>query len=252
VRILVTNDDGIEAPGLAAMYGTAERFGEVFVVAPAEPCSCCGHAITSGADMLVWREPGRRAEWYRVRGTPADCVRLAAAGVLGAPPDMVLSGINRGANLGFEVFSSGTVAAAREAACRGKVGIAVSQYVRSDVPVDWEWAADRAYEVVQHIIGRIPAAAAAAPYWNVNLPVRRSVDHRPACVEVEHDTLPLPLMFEEVADASAAGGQRAFRNRARYGDRPRSASGDVAALLGGAVTLTPLKLQTGFVDGPRP
>lgn len=249
MNVLVTNDDGIGAPGLAAMYGIAVRLGQVRVLAPAEPQSCRGHGITTRAEIEVERLAGRPGEWYRTSGTPADCVRLAVAGLLGDAPDIVLAGINEGANVGMDVFHSGTVAAAREAAAHGKLGIAVSQYTERDVRVDWERAAEWAGEAIRDVLDRSQGDGGGR-YWNVNLPLCRWPGHHPQRVVIGHDVLPLPLAFEEVALASGQGGARMFVNRARYQERARSASGDVAALFAGAITLTPLTLQTHHLRPP--
>ena len=113
MRILLTNDDGIDAPGLAALRDAAAVLGgDLVVVAPAECHSGCGHRVTT--DRAIRVEELARGR-FRVGGTPADCVRIAVAQLV---PDaaLVLSGINAGGNLGADVHHSGTVAAAREAA----------------------------------------------------------------------------------------------------------------------------------------
>ena len=137
IKILLTNDDGIDAPGLEALAVAAACLGgEAVVVAPAEPHSGCGHRVTTGRPLRVDElAPGR----FCVHGTPADCVRLALARLA---PDigLVLAGINAGGNLGADIHHSGTVAAAREAALHGRVAVAASHYHRRvnlpDVPID--------------------------------------------------------------------------------------------------------------------
>ena len=251
MRVLVTNDDGLEAPGLAALAGVAAGLGPVWVIAPLQAQSCGGHAVTTGTELLVRPVPGRPEGWYGVRGTPADCVRLAVSGLLCPAPELVLSGINQGGNLGMDVFYSGTVAAAREAACQGKIGVAVSQYTRPEVPIDWGWAAKRAGEAVRDILDRLAAldsSEAFACYWNVNLPLCLSPDQVPARLLVAHDVRPLPLELEELGVAAAEGG-RSFANRGVYHHRLREPGGDVAVVFGGAVAITPLQLRTSRVGG---
>src|SRR4051794_34816796 len=110
--LMLTNDDGIEAPGLSALEAAAEGVGERrIVVAPAGPQSGCGHAVTTHRPIRVDR---RGESAFAVEGTPADCVRLAIHH-LDPGVDWVLSGINSGGNLGADVYHSGTVAAVREA-----------------------------------------------------------------------------------------------------------------------------------------
>jgi 5'-nucleotidase len=242
VRIVVTNDDGVDAPGIAALSDAAMRFGDVIVIAPADPHSSCGHAFTR-SESLVVRGLDRAGRRFAVRGTPVDCVRLAVCGVLGDRPDVVLSGINHGGNVGADVFPSGTVAAAREAAIHGVPAIAISQYVRADAPADWAWAAARAGEVIGEILrGRHDewVQVRAGLHWNVNLPARKDAGDAPRRVVVAHDAAPLAYRFEE---ANPDDGGRTFRNAARYQDRAAPDGGDVAALFGGAITLTPLTLS---------
>lgn len=121
-RILLSNDDGIAAAGLAAVYAELVKLGDVTVAAPAENQSGVGHAVTyqdpirlSVIDPLVKVE-GAAGPWYRIAARPATCVRLALASLLTEKPDIVVSGINRGENAGLVMYVSGTVGAAREAA----------------------------------------------------------------------------------------------------------------------------------------
>ncbi len=136
MRLLLTNDDGIDAPGLRALEEAARHLGEAVVVAPEEVQSGCSHQVTTHGPIRV-REvsPGR----YALDGTPADCVRIGLQHVV---PDAawVLSGINMGGNLGADVYHSGTVAAAREAVLHGWPAVALSHYRRRDVPIDWDRA----------------------------------------------------------------------------------------------------------------
>lgn len=136
MRILISNDDGIYSPGLAALAESALRFGEVRVVAPDVEQSSMSHAITSSRPLSYRRTPIARFEGrfeaYRVNGTPADCVALGAHNWEGI--DVVLSGINLGTNLGSAVWHSGTLAAAKQAALLGLRGIAFSTPVTESEP----------------------------------------------------------------------------------------------------------------------
>jgi 5'-nucleotidase len=127
MRILVSNDDGIYSPGLAALAEAAKPFGEVRVVAPDVEQSSAGHSIT--ASRPLWYRPTKVIEGvdaWRVNGTPADCVAL---GTHQWEADLVLSGVNLGPNLGNAMWHSGTLAAAKQAALLGVRGIAVSTIV---------------------------------------------------------------------------------------------------------------------------
>jgi 5'-nucleotidase len=131
--ILLTNDDGFGAPGLAALDRALSSAARVVVIAPQAEQSACSHAITLHRALRLRRVAEDR---YTLDGTPADCVYVAMfAGdrLLARRPDLVVSGINRGLNLGFDIYYSGTVAAAREAVIRGVPGIAVSADARTDL-----------------------------------------------------------------------------------------------------------------------
>ena len=122
-RILVTNDDGIRSPGLAALVDALEPLGEVTVVAPSQETSAIGHAVTLH-DPLRLERIGDRL--YAVEGTPTDCITLGVFTVLGGLPDLIVSGINQGLNVGDDVTYSGTVAGALEGILLGVAALAVS------------------------------------------------------------------------------------------------------------------------------
>jgi 5'/3'-nucleotidase len=121
--VVLTNDDGIHAPGLAALESALAELGEVYIVAPEREQSACGHALTLHRPLRPLRLGERR---FSVNGTPSDCVNLAVLGFLPEPPVLVVSGINHGANLGDDVTYSGTVSAAMEGTILGVPSIAVS------------------------------------------------------------------------------------------------------------------------------
>lgn len=167
-RILLTNDDGIDAPGLAVLEQVAaELAGEVWVVAPAQDQSGTSHSISLHAPLRAARLGERR---FAVVGTPGDCAVLALRHLMrDTPPDLVLSGVNRGANLGIETVFSGTVGAAMTAMLLGLPAIALSQAFRDRDAVRWETARGHAGPV----IGRLwPLIAGAPACLNVNFPDR--------------------------------------------------------------------------------
>jgi 5'-nucleotidase len=125
LRILLTNDDGINAPGLAVLESIAASLSDdIWVVAPAEEQSGAGHSLTLNRPVRLHQHGERR---FSVSGTPTDAVTMGLKKVLPAPPDLILSGVNRGANLGDDVTYSGTVSAAMEGALAGIKSIALSQ-----------------------------------------------------------------------------------------------------------------------------
>jgi 5'-nucleotidase len=127
MKILLTNDDGIMAPGIQAMYRQLKKSAEVTVIAPEAERSAVGHAITLFDPLRVQEFKGPRGfAGLALNGTPADCVKIAVRAILEEPPDLVISGINRGANVGTNVLYSGTVSAATEGALLGIPSMAVS------------------------------------------------------------------------------------------------------------------------------
>ena len=127
MRILLTNDDGIMAPGILAMRRALAEMGDVTVVAPTTPQSAIGHAITLTVPIRIHRVTlGDGAVGYGVEGRPADCVKLAVLELMPERPELVVSGVNLGANVGINVLYSGTVAAAVEAAFYGIPAVAAS------------------------------------------------------------------------------------------------------------------------------
>src|SRR5258706_10633413 len=128
MKILLTNDDGIHAPGLRALRKELQKLGEVTVVAPAGEQSAVGHSVTLLTPLIIQEVFDEMKEFigWAVDGRPADCVKLALLELLPDPPDLVVSGMNAGSNAGINVLYSGTVAAAIEAAFFRQVSIAVS------------------------------------------------------------------------------------------------------------------------------
>jgi 5'-nucleotidase len=127
LRILVSNDDGIDAPGIEALVKELKKLGEVIVVAPDKQRSAVGHAITMNYPLRVSKFQRNGAFFgYAVEGTPADCVKLAIRSLLETKPDLLVSGINHGSNTAINIIYSGTVSAATEGTILGIPSIAVS------------------------------------------------------------------------------------------------------------------------------
>jgi 5'/3'-nucleotidase len=164
--ILLTNDDGIEAPGLAALRAAADPLGRVVVVAPDRERSGAGHALTLMRPLrVVPRGPDR----YQVDGTPTDCVHLGVFNLTGGrAPDLVLSGINRGLNVGDDVTYSGTVAAALEATLLGIPAIAFSSERDAEGNAHFGAAARLVATLVARVLDRrLPSGV----FLNVNVPL---------------------------------------------------------------------------------
>src|SRR3954469_19862179 len=150
MKFLLTNDDGIDAGGLEALRTAAQTLGDSVIVAPAGPQSGVSHRVTWQEGVRI--EP-RGEHRFAVHGTPADCTRL---GLLHVVPnaDWILSGINHGANLGADMYYSGTVAAVREAVLHGWPGIALSHYYKANSDYDWERAARWVGPILKELLAR--------------------------------------------------------------------------------------------------
>jgi len=166
VRILVTNDDGIQSPGLHALVRALRGWGEVWVIAPDREQSAVGHAITLSEPIRLfpWTIEGAN-HTFAISGTPADCVKLALTELMPARPDLVLSGVNRGENTGISVIYSGTVSAATEGTINGIPSIAIS--LGSFVSTRFEAAALVGRRIAEVVAERgLPAET----LLNVNVP----------------------------------------------------------------------------------
>ena len=168
MRILLTNDDGIHAPGLTVLERIARQFSDdIWIVAPAEEQSGAGHSLTLSQPVRLRQYDERR---FAVSGTPTDSVMMALRTVMPAPPDLVLSGVNRGANLGDDVTYSGTVSAAIEGALAGIRSIALSQvYAREGMGDSVPFAAAEAWGA-QAIAPLLDAPFAPRTLVNINFP----------------------------------------------------------------------------------
>jgi 5'-nucleotidase len=174
MRILIANDDGYLAPGLAALVQAVEGLGEITVVAPEQNASGTSNALTLNRPLSVFeaRVSGGTHSVLVVNGTPSDCVHVALTGLLPQRPDLVLSGINQGANMGDDTLYSGTVAAAMEGYLFGIPAIAFSQVERGWVELP------AAARTVRSIVEQVLAAGPGPRPWllNVNMPNRADVD----------------------------------------------------------------------------
>lgn len=165
MKILIVNDDGIEAEGIIRLAKAAKSFGEVWVIAPGEQCSAMSHRITIRGSLLVKKEafPVEGVTAYRVGGTPADCVKAALGVLLPWTPDLVLSGINDGYNVGNDIMYSGTVAGAMQAVLNKIPAIAFSNRSGGS----YEVAEAKIHEVIENLLKR---EISTEEIWNVNFP----------------------------------------------------------------------------------
>lgn len=170
VKILLTNDDGVHAPGLSALYDELLRIGDVDVVAPKMEQSGVGLSVTYMHPLMVddVQRDGRRWAWA-VHGSPADCVKLGMLEFCTPKPDLVVSGVNSGANVGINVLYSGTVAGAIEGAFYGVPSVAVSHYIGA--PPDYHRASRLAVGLIEQLAAR---GLQPGELWNLNVPENRA------------------------------------------------------------------------------
>jgi 5'-nucleotidase len=169
MRILLTNDDGIYAPGLRALRPELRNLGEVIVVAPATEQSAVGHSVTLTTPLVVQEvlDEERQLMGWAVEGRPADCVKLALRELLAEPPDLIVSGLNAGSNAGINVLYSGTVAAAIEGAFFRRTSIACSLEYTKLRPLDFARGAELARKVIEQILAQQPDTGTL---FNINIP----------------------------------------------------------------------------------
>ena len=235
MKILLTNDDGIYAPGLAAMECALRRLGEVCVVAPAVEQSGVGHSITFLMPLMAKEIfDGERRRGWAVEGSPADCIKLALS-EFWPQPDLVVSGINGGLNLGINVLYSGTVAGATEGAVFGIPSIAVS--LEYDEHAQFDRAAEMALCLIEQILRRDGADKHAL--YNINIPTVAL--QRPAEVRVvPMATVGWPAEFDRRVDPK---GRRYFWAMGSLTVPTAGEMTDLDAWSKGFITLTPLRID---------
>jgi 5'-nucleotidase len=231
MRILVSNDDGIHAPGIAALVRALRGEGEVTVVAPDSERSAVGHAITLSDPIKVREVDADDFHGYAVGGTPADAVKLAVCALLPRPPDLVVSGINLGQNAGIAVIYSGTVSAATEGTILNIPSMAVSLCTFSDPR--WETAAIVAKELAGRIL-RDPLPEGVL--LNVNVP-----NVAPDAVRGYRITRMAPSRFVETFhERQDPRGGRYFWMDGYLAADGGGGETDLAAIEAGYVSLTPI------------
>ncbi len=244
MRILITNDDGINAPGLAVLEAIAAEIagpgGEVWVVAPAFEQSGVGHCISYTHPMMIARLDARR---YAAEGSPADCVLAGLYDVLdGGRPDLVLSGVNRGNNAGENVLYSGTIGGAMEAALQGLPAIALSQFMgpgTEDLPDPFEAARIHGARIVRQLLDHAEwDRGDYRLFYNVNFP--------PVAAAAVNGTRVAAQGFRtdtsfSVTPHISPSGRRFLWVAGGPQHRPTAAGTDVAVNLEGFISVTPMR-----------
>lgn len=242
MNIAVTNDDGPDAEGLAALFEVAQALGTATAVVSAESHSVKSHAVTMSSPIEVSpRQHPALGSCYICDCTPADCVRLALTHLPIGSVDVVLSGINHGANAGVDVYYSGTVAAAREAALLGKTGIAVSQLIRPQQSDNWQRTKDMARLALESVWPTI-ATSQGPRLFNINLPYLQDGQELQGIKYCPLTNEPLATSFRKPPENNSTSYTTEYS--ARYSDRPAPPGHDFHYLLNYWITITPLLLDT--------
>lgn len=244
MRILVSNDDGIHAPGLKILEKIAKSLSkDVWVVAPEYEQSGASHSLTLTLPLRLRKINARK---YAVRGTPTDCVMMAMHEIFkDKRPDLLLSGINRGANLGEDVTYSGTVAVAMEGSLLGVPSIALSQCFQHGHPVKWGTAEHHAPKVIKKLL---KAGWSKDTLINVNFPdvVAESVTGIEVVPQGKRDLT--DLLLDSRVDARGVPyywiGYRKQKNKAKRHT-------DLGATENGAISVTPLQLDLTHMTGMK-
>jgi 5'-nucleotidase len=238
VRILLTNDDGVYAPGLRALRQELMKLGDVTVVAPASEQSGVGHSITLLNPLLVQEvvDEHNQPMGWAVEGRPADCVKLALMELLPEPPDLIVSGLNAGSNSGINVLYSGTVAAAIEGAFFHHTSIAVSLEYTKPKPLDFARAASLARNVIEQIL-RHPLDRGTL--LNINIP---SLEKGPiqGIRTVPQNMVPFVESYDRRVDPR---GRVYFWSNPDFHCPTPLPDSDVSALAERFITVTPLQFN---------
>ncbi len=242
MRFLITNDDGFDAPGLAALYTALSDLGDVHTVAPRECHSARGHAVNTRDEIRVERRSHTPfGTIFVADASPADCVRIGLRGLNLPSPDFVVAGINPGANLGIDLYYSGTAAAAREAAILGVPALALSRYVRPGHQVHWDQLAHHARRIIRTLLSdeyRLPPGQ----FWNVNFPAVDGDRHPEDFTIAPMGLAPHAVDYETI---ESEDGTLRLKYCADFRDRKTTGECDVSRVLDGHITATPICLCTG-------
>ncbi len=239
LKILITNDDGFEAPGIAALFEHLSKIGIVTVAAPALESSGASHGVTSADPIFVRETEKNGSKWFVIKAVPATCVRLALESLLPEKPDIVVSGINRGQNMGTVTFYSATVGAAREAAFVGIPSIAVN-LVRGKT-MDYGPAAEFTADLVKSLKDK---PIKPGTFLNVNVP-NLPKDQIKGVLAVPQD-LRAPIEFYE--KRTNPSGQVYYWNSYKHLEAGTIKT-DVWALSNGYITITPFSVdQTNYEE----
>ncbi len=234
MKVLITNDDGIHAPGIRALVNAVPRGMEVVIAAPASERSASSHAITLGQKLRVEEFMADGIRNYAVHGTPADSVKFAIAAIEGFYPDVVISGINQGANTGISVYYSGTISAAREGFINRVPAIAISLCSRSFQDFS------ASIEIARHLLdgyasGKFPKNV----MLNVNVPPIEWDRIRGVKITKQANS----RFIEEFVPEKEHDGKKVFSLAGEIEVLDPDGTSDEEAVMSGFISITPLRID---------
>ncbi len=241
-QILVTNDDGITAPGIASLVSVASEFGDVYVVAPDKPQSGMGHAITIHEPIRLIENKvhdGVKAS-YQCSGTPVDCVKIAVDQILESKPDLCLSGINHGANHSINILYSGTMSAAMEGAIENIPSVGFSL-----MNLSWDSDFTVARDVVREVLGymlenKLPEHV----LFNVNIPSVAAEDFKGIRIAHQGNA----KWQEKFMKRQDPGGRDYYWLTGEFDHKPNSEDSDVLLTRQGYASMVPIKFDLTNYD----
>jgi 5'-nucleotidase len=233
LKILISNDDGVDAPGIAALFEKLAPLGRVTVAAPNRNYSGAGHSMPSNLPIMVEEMEKNGSKWYAIDGTPVTCVRLALESLLTEKPDIVVSGINRGENIGLVTFYSGTTACAREASIKGIPSIAVS--LQNSPVMDYKEAAGFVAELVR---GLRTSGFKPGLFLNVNYPALPKDKIKGTIITRQDLQCPIQTFEKRVSPRGKVYFWSLYRELSQAPEKT-----DVWALANGYISITPLQID---------
>lgn len=232
LKILISNDDGIQAEGIARLAAAAAQFGDVWVAAPQSQCSGMSQKLTIFGELAVERTafPAPVQDAWAVGGTPADCVQTAIRALMPERPDIVFSGINFGYNAGFDIAYSGTMGAALEAVMNGVPAIAFSKYEGGS----WQTAERYLPRAIETLLQK---PLGPGEIWNVNFPGCEEQD----CRGMQFDRKIAHCRFYQNVYTPSADGASLQISKSRPGPEQCEPDSDIRALLDGYISIGTVK-----------
>jgi len=233
LKILISNDDGIEAPGVVALFERLSRIGTVTVAAPIQNTSGASHSVTSQDPIFVTESEREGSKWYSIKAAPATCVRLALDSLLKEVPDFVIIGINRGENVGTVTFYSATIGAAREAAFKSIPSIAIN--LARGKTMDYGPAAEFIVDLIKALKDK---PINPGTFLNVNVP-NLPKDKIKGVLVVPQDTrAPIEFYERRVNPSGLVYYWNSYKDH-----EPGTDKNDVWALRNGYISITPLQID---------